>query len=124
MYNASQKEGNDSENELNSTWYIEACKTGELLPGRPQVRPNIDFCPTSRLESSRACRKVYSKTKSHTPSIFTVICVCKHPRLLGVSVMTRTEGVNTALSVLLARSIKLPRVCCNDCCEQQCVYNR
>ena len=35
MYNGSHKEGNNFENEHNSTLYTEACKTGELSSGRP-----------------------------------------------------------------------------------------
>ena len=76
MYTACDKEGNNIENENNSTWYTEAYKAEELFHGRTQVRPNIDFGPPSDVENSRACPKVYSKTKSHTPGIFTVLCVC------------------------------------------------
>ena len=105
----------DGAQETNLTrWFYEACETGELFPGRPQVRPNMDFGPTSSAENSRSCRKHYSKARAHTPGIFTVQCACKRPKLLGVSVMTRTEGVSTALSVLLSRFKILPRVCYYD----------
>ena len=40
--------------------------------------------------------------------------MCKHPRLLGVPVMTQTEGVSTALSVISSRFRKLPRICYYD----------
>jgi len=65
-------------------------------------------------ENARSCRKHYTKSESHSPGIFTVQCVCSHPKLIGISVMQECEGVSTALSVLLARFRRLPRVCYYD----------
>ncbi len=90
-------------------WFGEACETGELCPGSPFVRPNIDFGSTSNRENGRLCTKNYASAKSHTPGIFTVQCVCRHLKLLVVSVMTKTEGVSTALIVLLSRFEPLPK---------------
>ncbi len=86
----------------------------ELFPGRSLIRPNIDFGSTSTTENSRSCRNSYAPTKSHTPGIFIVQCVCRHPKLLGVSTMTKTEVVSTGLSILLSRFCNLPRVCYYD----------
>jgi len=72
------------------------------------------FGPSSREENARSCRKLYTKSETHSPGIFTVQCVCSHPKLIGISVMTECEGVSTALSTLLSRFRKLPRVCYYD----------
>ena len=113
-YNSIHREGSGLEQSETRGWLEEACQTGELFPGRPQVRPNIDFGTASRNENSKSCRKVYTKGNYHTPGIFIAQCVCRHPKLLSVSVMTNTEGVSTALSVLLSRFKILPRVCYYD----------
>ena len=103
-YKETHKNGKGIANPLNLGWFEEAS----------QVRPNINFGATSTVENSRTCRKNYGGIRSHTPRIFTVVCVCRHPKLLGVSVMTKTEGVSTALSILLARFSNLSRVCYYD----------
>ena len=92
-------------------WLSEAQRTGEIFPGRPIVRPGLDFGLNSHKENAKQCRKNYTKSDTHSPGIFTVQCVCRHPKLLGVSVMLEMEGVSTALSVLLSRFKTLPRVC-------------
>ncbi len=89
-------------------------KTGEIFPGRPTVRPGVDFGISSRTENKAGCRKFYSKSDSHSPGMFTVQCFCQYPKLLGLSVMSDGEGVSTALSVLLSRFKKLSRVCYYD----------
>ena len=100
--------------ETNFGWLNEAQKVGELFPGRPRVRLGTDFGRVARKENGRSCRKMYTKSDSHTPGIFTVHCICSKPKLLGISVMTEMEGVSTALSVLLSRFRILPRVCYYD----------
>ena len=104
------KRGTGLDNRDATRRYEEACETGELFPGRPIIRLNIDFGRTSNRENGRPCTKNYASAKSHAPAIFTVQCVCRHPKLLGVSIMTKTEGVSTALSVLLSRFEQLSKV--------------
>ena len=98
----------------NPGWLNEAQRTTEFFPGRKQVRPLVDFGTHSNIENARSCRKNQAKSDTHAPGIFTVQCVCSHPKLIGVSVMRKYEDVITALSVLLSRFQKLPRVCYND----------
>jgi len=95
-------------------WLDEAQRTVELFPCHPEVRPRIGFGPSSKSENMRNCRKNYIKGTSHSPGIFTVLCTCRHPILIGFSVMLQNEGISTALSVLLSRFRKLPRVCYYD----------
>ena len=95
-------------------WMGESSRTGQLFPGNPIVRPCIEFGRTKKAENTKSCRKHYRKSDSHSPGIFTAQCVCRYPKLIGVSVMEECEGVSTALSVLLSRFKKLPRVCYYD----------
>ena len=90
---------------------LEEQRTGEIFPGRPDVRPRIGFCSTSKDENAHSCHKHYFLSQSHSPGIFTVQCVCSSPKLLGLSVMLKCEGVSTALSVLLYSFKVLPKVC-------------
>jgi len=113
-YNSAHRHGYGLQERSNEDWLTEAQRTGEFFPGRPQVRPRLDFGSSSRKENARSCRKLYTKSESHSPGIFTVQCVCSHPKLIGVSVMSECEGVSTALSVLLSRFRRLPRVCYYD----------
>ena len=92
-------------------WVREAQRTGELFLGRPQVRPGIDFGRAKKTANVRSCRKNYTKPYSQSHGLFIVQCECRNPKLIGVSVMRECEGVSTALSVLLSRFQKLPRVC-------------
>jgi len=114
FYNATHRNGTGLNEPTNEDWLVEAQRTGEFFPGRPQVRPRMDFGRSARTENARSCRKVYTKSETHSPGIFTVQCVCSHPKLIGISVMEECEGVSTALSVLLARFRRLPRVCYYD----------
>ena len=114
LYNSLHKDGTGLVDEQDRNWLSEAQRTGEFFPGRPQVRPAMVFGNYSRKENSRTCRKNYVKSDSHSPGIFTVQCVCRHPKLIGPSVMRECEGVSTALSVLLKRFKVLPRVCYYD----------
>ena len=60
---------------------------------------------------------IWSELVAHT-GIFTAKCVCSRTKLLDVSVLTKTEGVSTALSIHLLRFVNLPRVCYFDnCCN-------
>ncbi len=120
MYNMVQRDGEGLADKGTEDWMTESQRTGEFFPGRPQVRPLLNFGSSSRKENTRTCRKNYLKSDSHSPGIFTVQCVCRHPKLIGASVMCECEGVSTALSVLLSRFKILPRVCyydnaCNMC---------
>lgn len=119
-YNYYNREGNGLPYFLSVSWLSEEQSTGEFFPGREIVRPSVNFGTSSKKENARSCRKNYSKSDSHSPGIFTVQCVCSHPKLIDISVMRECEGVSTALSVLLSRFRKLPRVCyyenaCNKC---------
>ena len=114
--NDSNKSGFSIDSPSTWSWQEEARKTGELFPGRSQIRPNIDFGSYSASENPRSCRKNFFSSRSHSPGIFTVqcVCVCQYPKLLGVSVMKKTESGNTALSILLLRFRNLTRVCYHD----------
>ena len=85
-------------------------KKGQLFPGRPVVRSNIDFGRNPFRESITSCTKNYASAKSYAPGIITVKCVNRHLKLLGVSVMTKNEGVSTEQSVLPCRFEPLPKV--------------
>ena len=87
----------------------ESLATGEIFPGRSIVRARVDFGFTKKDENVKSCSKKDTASKTHTPSIFTVECCCRQPKILGVSVMDLCEGVSTALSVLLSRFKVLPR---------------
>jgi len=87
----------------------EAQAMGEIYPGRPVVRPRVDFGTTSIQENGKTCAKSYVRSKSHSPGLFTVQCCCRHPKLIGISVMDACEGVSTALSAILSRFKTLPR---------------
>lgn len=78
------------------------------------MRPCLDFGTSAKRENARFCRENYLKSESDTLGIFTVQCVCSHPKVIGISDMRECEGVSTALSVLLSRFKKLPRVCYYD----------
>jgi len=114
-YNARHRHGTTEMPVPCNNWLDEAARTGELFPGRPEVRPRIDFGRDGRSrENTRNCRKLYTKSETHSPGIFTVQCACRNPKLLGLSVMMQCEGVSTALSVLLSRFKRLPQVCYYD----------
>ncbi len=51
---------------------LEAQRTGEIFPGRPEVRPSIDFSSTSKDENLRSSQKPYAASTTHSPGIFTV----------------------------------------------------
>ena len=106
--------GNQLNTEPKSNWIKEACRTGEIFPDRPEIRPRLDFFRSSRTENRRTCKKSYQASNTHALGLFTVQCVCKNPKLFGVSVMMECEGISTALSVLLSRFGRLPKNCYYD----------
>ena len=112
MYNSLYINENLLEDVGDDDWLSEPQRTGEFFPGRPQIRPVTTFGDSSRKENFRSCRKNYVKSDSHSTGIFTVPCVCRYPKLIGLSVKQEREGVNTELSALLSRFPLLPRVCC------------
>ncbi len=85
------EEGHEEFGPSYGTWQEEAIATGELFPGRTLVRPRVDFGNSARTENSRTCTKNYISSDSHSPGIFTVQCCCRHPKLLGISVMDRAK---------------------------------
>jgi len=95
-------------------WLRDAQRTGKLFPCHPEVRPRMDFGASSRRENMHNCMKNYVKVNSHSSGIFTVLCTCRNPILLVFSVMLQNKGISTALSFLLSRFRKLPRVCYYD----------
>lgn len=93
----------------------EAAITGELYPGRPLCRPRILFKNGKDGEGwNERCEKDYRYHRSHSPGLFTVQCACKRPKLLGITVMNRSESISTALTSLLSRFPVLPTVCLYD----------
>ena len=91
-------------------WMKEAARTGELFPGRLEVRPSPRFGPSARSENVRTCLKNYRTSNSNSPGIVSVQCVRRHPRLIGLFIMLECEGITTSLSVFLFRFRVLPRV--------------
>ena len=95
-------------------WLSESNCTGEFFPGRTAVRPRIDSGKTSRAENIARSRKSYRASQLHSPGIFTEECCCTYTNILGLSVKSGYEGVNTAIFVLVSRFKHLPRVCYYD----------
>ena len=119
-YTEIHREGNRAAEFEYTGWLSEAQTTGGIFSGRKQVRPNEDFGTHSRKANDLSCKKNYLNSDSHSPGIFTVQCVCSNSNLMGISVMQECEGVSSALSVLLSRFEKVPKVwyynnACNMC---------
>ena len=55
MYNEVHKNGTGIADNEDGNWLTEAQRTGEFFPGRPQVRPVLDFGLSARKENSRTC---------------------------------------------------------------------
>lgn len=102
IYNTVHRMGEGLADTGDGNWLAAVERTGEFFPGREQVRPNLNFGISSKKKNSRSCRKNYTKSETHSPGIFTVQCVCRYPKLIGLSVMEECEGVSTALSILLS----------------------
>ena len=113
-YTQEHKDGNSTLYSVQRDWLEEAVATSQLFPSNPIVRPSIGFAPRSWKENSQSCRKNFEASESHSPSISTVQCVCRYPKLIGISRMEVCEGTSTALSVLLSRFKKLPKFCYYD----------
>ena len=114
QYNQNHREGIGLNITIHDNWLSEAARTGEVFPGRPEVRPRVEFGSSSRTENLRSCKKGYKASNTFSPGIFTVQCVCTNPKIIGVSVMMECEGISTALSILLSRFKILPRICYYD----------
>jgi len=113
-YKYEHMQGEGLEQDMTEDWLLLAAKTGQIFPGHPMVRPSIDFGKSTRNENESHCRKDYRASDTHSPGIFTVQCVCRYPKVIGVSVMDECEGTSTAMSVLLSRFKLLPKVCYYD----------
>lgn len=74
-------------------------ESGCLFPGRPQLRPLIKF--KQNKDQQQFCQKKYKKSKTHSPGLLTVQCVCKNHKIIGVIVMTQNESTALALSSVL-----------------------
>jgi len=48
FYNATHRKGTGLNEPAGQDWLEEAQRTGELFPGRPQVRPRLDFGLSAR----------------------------------------------------------------------------
>ena len=86
--------------------------TGEHFPGRPQQRPCIRFL-NAQIHPEVAkeyCSENYNNSLLHSPGLFTALCACQNLKLLRVVVMDLCESVCAALSVLISRFKKLPKV--------------
>lgn len=85
--------------------------SGEIVPGRPVLRPHVRLVnPKSKAtDDDDLCAKSYRRRNSHSPGIFTVQCVCRHPKVIGVSVILSKKSTATVLSTLLCRFPVLPR---------------
>lgn len=117
--NASQNAAAGGSNALHATPSVnhvgrtvgntEAALTGEIFPGRPLIRPRIVFKNTGEDEWRDDCLKDYRYNRSHSPGLFTVVCSCKHPKLLGASIMDEAESLSTAINALFTRFNPLPQ---------------
>ena len=114
LYNLRHREVTALANTADGNWFSEAPKKGEFFVGRPQMRPSMTFGNSSQKENARNSRKSTLKSDSQNPGIFTVQCVCDHPKLIGLSIMRECEGVSTALSIFLSWFKVLPRVSYHD----------
>ncbi len=62
-YHKNHKDGNVLADSDDTSWFSEAQRTGEYLPGRQQVPLSVDFGTSSREEHTRSCRNNYSKSE-------------------------------------------------------------
>ena len=109
-YTQEQKDGNSTLHSVRMDWLERAEATGQLFPSNLIVRPFISFGPGSRKENSESCRQNLQASKSHSPGIFIVQCVCGCPKLISVSGVEECEVTSTALSILLFHFKRLPKV--------------
>ena len=114
MYNLLHKEATGLSDTRDTNWLTESQRTGEFFPGRPQIRPSMNFGQASPKENNRSCRKNYVKSESRSLGILTVQCVSRYPKLIGVSVIRECEGMSTPLSILRSKFKTLLQVCFYD----------
>ena len=106
--------GSTTESYVKENWLAEAQRTVEFFSGRKKIRPGLNSGARSRREKSVRRKKNHSRSNRSSPGISSVQCVWEKPKLIGVSVMTETEGISTALSFLLSIFEVFPRVCYYD----------
>ena len=70
---------------------------GISFPGRRMYRPPFQ-CDQ---KETKECGKRYPQSKSHSPGLMTVQCVCKYPKLIGFILMDKAESTALALSSIL-----------------------
>lgn len=87
-----------------------AAKTGEIITGRPLVRPRIGFKNAGADEWRDDFVKDYRFNPSQSPGLLTVVCSCEHSKLLGVSIMDEAESLSTAINALFTRFHLLSRI--------------
>ena len=80
-------------------------KTGLVYPGRGMHRPCISF---KNMEFTD-CNKKYPVSKIHSPGLFTVQCICGHPKIIGFRVMTHAESISMAVSAVITHFKFPPR---------------
>jgi hypothetical protein len=56
------------------------------------------------------CSKVYVVPKAHSHGLIIVVCVCRHPKVIGVFVLPSAESLSIVASVLLKHFGVLPDV--------------
>jgi hypothetical protein len=87
----------------------EAAVSGELFPGLPACRPGVDTSSCAK-DDRNNCSKVYVVPKAHSQGLIIVVCVCRHPKVIGVFVLPSAESLSIVASVLLTRFGVLPDV--------------
>lgn len=86
---------------------LTALQTGCLFPSRKQCRPRIGFRDASDVRGF--CNKNYKKSDTHSQGLRKVQCVCKHPKIMGIVVLTRNETTAISLSSFLSFFVVPPR---------------
>ena len=64
QYEHDHRHGSNNMEGVLEDFLLEAQRTGELFPGRPEVRPRVDFGSTSKDENTRSCHKHYVASNS------------------------------------------------------------
>ena len=80
-------------------------KTGIVFIGRAMYRPCITFKNTELAD----CTKKYPVSKIHSPGIFTIQCVCAHPKIIGFRVMSHAESIFMAITSVITHFKYPPR---------------
>jgi hypothetical protein len=82
--------------------------SGELFPGLPVCLPGVDM--SSCAKDDGHCTNFYVVPKAHSHGLIVVVCVCRHPKVIGVFVLPSAESLSIVASVLLKRFEVLPDV--------------